>query len=301
MTVPTFNEELKPLELGRDAQRNKEVTMSDLLRIGANIQAMKSFESMMKINEKIGVHQLRLATGRRINTAGDDPAGYALARSLESRRKGLSVALDNVSNAKNVLNVAEGGYQNIMDILQTCKEKATQAADGSLSLAQLTALDTQVSELIKEVDSIAEGTKFNSYSLIGGTTDSFVFHTGEEASDVLSVQLDAADSVGLGIDSGVVLTTTTAAATAITTLGTAIDNLSTSVQEVGQFKARLDSKESNLSVAITNTEAVRSKIEDADFALEQMEVMKLQILQQTALSSFVQANSDPQIVLSLFR
>lgn len=276
--------------------------MSDLLRIGANIQAMKSFESMMKINEKIGVHQLRLATGKRINTAGEDPAGYALARSLESRRKGLSVALDNVSNAKNVLNVAEGGYQNIMDILQTCKEKATQAADGSLSLAQLTALDTQVSELIKEVDSIADGTKFNSYSLIGGTTDSFVFHTGEEASDVLSVQLQSADSAGLSIGVGQIsLTTTTDAAAAITTLGTAIDNLSTSVQEVGQFKARLDSKESNLSVAITNTEAVRSKIEDADFALEQMEVMKLQILQQTALSSFVQANSDPQIVLSLFR
>ncbi|MCK4295759.1 MAG: flagellin, partial [Candidatus Marinimicrobia bacterium] len=228
--------------------------------------------------------------------------GYALARSLESRRKGLSVALDNVSNAKNVLNVAEGGYQNIMDILQTCKEKATQAADGSLSLAQLTALDTQVSELIKEVDSIADGTKFNSYSLIGGTTDAFVFHTGEEAGDVLSVQLQSADSAGLSIGVGQIsLTTTTDAAAAITTLGTAIDNLSTSVQEVGQFKARLDSKESNLSVAITNTEAVRSKIEDADFALEQMEVMKLQILQQTALSSFVQANSDPQIVLSLFR
>lgn len=276
--------------------------MSDLLRIGANIQAMKSFESMMKINEKIGVHQLRLATGRRINTAGDDPAGYALARSLESRRKGLSVALDNVSNAKNVLNVAEGGYQNIMDILQTCKEKATQAADGSLSEAQLTALDTQVGELIKEVDSIADGTKFNTYSLIGATPNSFTFHTGEEAGDELAVSLTSADSAGLSIGVGVInLTTTTDAAAAITTLGTAIDNLSTSVQEVGQFKARLDSKEANLSVAITNTEAVRSKIEDADFALEQMEVMKLQILQQTALSSFVQANSDPQIVLSLFR
>lgn len=89
---------------------------------------------------------------------------------------------------------------------------------------------------------------------------------------------------------------------AITTLGSAIDTLSNSVQEViSQYKARLSSEESNLSVAITNTEAVRSKIEDADFALEQMEVMKLQILQQTALSSLVQANSSPQIVLSLFQ
>ena len=88
---------------------------------------------------------------------------------------------------------------------------------------------------------------------------------------------------------------------AITTLDSAVDTLSDSVQEVGQYKACLSSKESNLSVAITNTEAVRSKIEDADFAREQMEVMKLQILQQTALSSLIQANSSPQIVLSLFQ
>ncbi len=88
---------------------------------------------------------------------------------------------------------------------------------------------------------------------------------------------------------------------AITTLGSAIDTLSNSVQEVSQYKARLSSEESNLSIAITNTEAVRSKIEDADFAREQVEVIKLQILQQTALSLFVQANSSPQIVLSLFQ
>lgn len=272
--------------------------MSDLLRIGANIQAMKSFESMMKINEKMSIHQLRLATGKRINSAGEDPAGYALARSLESRRKGLSVALDNVSNAKNVLNVAEGGYQNIMDLLQTCKEKATQAADGSLSADQVTALDTQVAELIKEVDDIAAGTTFNGYSLIGTSTNEFTFHTGEGAADTLVVKLDSADSATLSVST---IDLSGNATAAITSFDDAISALSSSTQEVGQFKARLDSKESNLSVAITNTEAVRSKIEDADFALEQMEVMKLMILQQTALSSFVQANSDPQIVLSLFR
>lgn len=272
--------------------------MSDLMRIGANIQAMKSFESMMKINERMSIHQLRLATGKRINTAGEDPAGYALARSLESRKKGLSVALDNVSNAKNVLNVAEGGYQNIMDILQTCKEKATQAADGSLSAAQVTALDNQVTALITEIDDIASGTTFNGYSLIGTSPNAFTFHTGEGASDTLAVALDSADSATLAVNT---INLSTGATTAITSFDSAISSLSASVQEVGQFQARLDTKEANISVAITNTEAVRSKIEDADFAQEQMEVMKLMILQQTALSSFVQANSDPQIVLSLFR
>ncbi|HCK99828.1 MAG TPA: flagellin [Candidatus Marinimicrobia bacterium] len=280
--------------------------MSDLMRIGANIEALKSFNSLMQINDKMSVHQLRLATGKRINSAGEDPAGYALARSLESRKRGLSVALDNVSNAKNVLNVAEGGYQNIMDILQTCKEKATQAADGSLSGEQMTAIHNQVKALVTEIDEIAEGTTFNSYALIGEIPDALKFHTGEQETDTLSVTLDSATSNAIGGTGGtdisaIDLTSADSAAAAISTLSTAIDALSGSIQEVGQYKARLDTKESNLSVAITNTEAVRSKIEDADFAKEQMEVMKLMILQQTALSSFVQSNSDPQIVLSLFR
>ncbi len=72
------------------------------------------------------------------------------------------------------------------------------------------------------------------------------------------------------------------------------------MKDVGEYQVRLDSKEYTLSNAITNTEAVRSTIEDADFAKEQMEVMKLQILQQTSLSSLTQANSAPQLVLSMF-
>ncbi len=274
--------------------------MGDLMRIGANIQALRSFESLMNVNDRMSIHQLRLATGKKINSAGEDPAGYALARSLESRKKGLSVALDNVSNAKNVLNIAEGGYQNIMNILQTCKEKDTQAADGSLSTTQVSALNSQVTALITEIDEIASGTQFNGYSLIGSSADTLVFQTGEGASDNLTIQLDSADSSATGLNiSGINLNT--GATDAMTKLSSAIDALSGSIQEVGQFKARLDTKESNLSVAITNTEAVRSKIEDADFAKEQMEVMKLQILQQTALSSFVQSNASPQIVLSLFQ
>ena len=238
--------------------------MSDLMRIGANIQALRSFESLMNVNDLMSIHQLRLATGKKINSAGEDPAGYALARSLESRKKGLSVA------------------------------------DGSLSTTQVSALNSQVTALITEIDEIASGTKFNGYSLIGSSADTLVFQTGEGASDNLTIQLDSADSsaTGLGISD---VNLNTGAAAAMTTLSSAIDTLSGSIQEVGQFKARLDTKESNLSVAITNTEAVRSKIEDADFAKEQMEVMKLQILQQTALSSFVQSNASPQIVLSLFQ
>lgn len=273
--------------------------MSDLMRIYANVQAMQSINSLAGINSKIGEHQLRLATGKRINSASEDPAGYQLARSLETRKRGLEAALQNVTNAKNVMNVAEGGYQNIMDILQTVKEKATQASDFSLNATQRSSINDQVSALIAEIEEIVAETTFNGDSLLdGGYTGAF--HTGEGASDELTITLNNADSSALSINS-LDMTTANGASSAISTVSSAIDTLASRIQDVGEYKVRLASKERTLSVAVTNTEATRSVIEDADFAKEQMEVLKLQILQQTAVSSLSQANSAPQVVLSLFR
>jgi len=282
---------------------------ANLARIAANVPAMQSINSLNQISNRISKHQLRLATGKRINRAGDDPAGYMLARGLEARVKGLDTALDNVSNAQNILDVAEGGYQNIMDILQMAKQKATQAADGSLNTTQRTAIHDQVEALILEVDEIVDQTTFNSTSLIDGTYSGTTFQTGELAGETLSVTLQDADSAALHVtvasnqttSNAINLETQDSASAAITSISQAIDNLSDRMKDVGEYQVRLASKETTLTNSITNSEAVRSTIEDADFAKEQMEVMKLQILQQTSLSSLTQANSAPQLVLSLFR
>ncbi len=272
---------------------------ADLTRIAANVPAMQNINILAKVSDKIANHQLRLATGKRINSPAEDPAGYMLARGLEARKRGLQVALDNVSNAQNILDVAEGAYSNIMDILQTLKEKATQAADGSLNSTQRSAIDGQATALIKEIDDIVSNTTFNDTKLIDGNY-STAFQTGEKGTEQLSVSLGAADSASLGIDS-IDLSTANGASTAISTISSAIDTLAGHMKTLGEYKVRLQSKQSNLTNAITNTESVRSTLEDADFAQEQMEVMKLQILQQTSLSSLTQANSAPQLVLSLFR
>jgi flagellin len=271
---------------------------SGLTRVASNIQAMQSLNQLNKINTRISSSQLKLATGKRINSPGDDPAGYQLARGLESRRNGLEAALGNVNNAQSILNIADGGYQNIMDILQTMKSKATQAADGSLGSTQRTAINDQFVALRSEIDQIVTETTFNDNALIDGTF-SVTFQTGEGASETLAVALSSATSTGLGINNSSMATQASASA-AITTLDTAINTLASRAQDVGEFKARLTAKENTLSTSITNTEAIRSTYEDADFAKEQMEVLKMQILQQTAVSSLSQANSAPQIVLSLF-
>ena len=125
--------------------------------------------------------------------------------------------------------------------------------------------------------------------------------------DETAAAIDAVEEVvgGIGEDgtdiSGIDLSTQSGAQTAITTLDAAIKSLSKSIQKVGDYNARLSSKEESLSLSISNTEATRSRIEDADFAKEQMSMMKLQILQQTTVSSFSQANAAPQMVLGLLR
>ena len=242
---------------------------SDFTRIGANIPAMQSLNSFNSINNRIATHQLRLATGKRINTAGDDPAGYQLAKTLDSRARGLQVAFDNVSNAQNLLNIAEGGYQSIMDLLQTMKEKATQAADGLYSGTQRSSLNDQVTALLAEIDDIVNETTFNGSNLINGSYSTTSFQTGETAADTLAVSLQGADSIDLGV-STVSLASQASASAAMATISSAITTLSQRIQDVGEYKARLTSKEGTLAVAVTNTEAVRSTIEDADFAREQM-------------------------------
>ncbi|HQU72907.1 MAG TPA: flagellin [Calditrichia bacterium] len=269
-----------------------------LTRINANIQALKSLNAFTAVNKKIEDSQTRLATGKRINSAGDDPAGYNLSRSLESRRRGLSTALDNVNNAKNVLTIAEGGYSNVMDILQTLKEKASQASDGTLNSTQRTALNDQVSALISEIDDIVSETTFNDASLIDGTFAT-TFQTGENATDSLSVTLLDSDSAALGINS-ISLSTQASATAALSAIDSAINTLATRTQDVGEYQARLNAKDATLSVAITNTESIRSTLEDADFAKEQVDLLKYNILQQTSLSSLAQANQAPNAVLSLF-
>jgi len=282
-----------------------------LFRIGANIQAMDSLRSLYQLNEEMGERQSRLASGKRINTARDDTAGYAIARSLEARAKGLSAALSNVQNAQSLLAIAEGGYQNQMEILQTIKDKTVQASDRAISDTQRVAIDKQVFQLLSELDEIGAQTKWSGTTLINGAANrSFSFHIGGDKSEELLVTLDKSNSqvfalhgvatvagggtIGAGTD-------VNGADDAILTVTTAIDTLAGYIQKIGDTMIRLGKKADFLSVSFANTDAVRSQYEDADFAVEQMELLKLQILQGTSVSALAQANTGPQVVLGLFR
>ncbi|MCG8606992.1 flagellin [bacterium] len=273
----------------------------DLSRIGGNIQALQSLNSLNKINGELGIRQLRLATGKRINSAEDDAAGFVISRTLQARGKGLATALNNVGDAKSMLSVAESGLENILDILETMKEKVTQAASDTLSATERNAIDDELDALANEIDDIVDETTFNGISLLSGKQ--ITLQTGANTSDVLFVTVTSADhdSNVLGVKDASLDTSSAAnASTALSNVNSAITTVKNSIASIGASQARLSTKEQTLSSAITNTEASRSRIADADFAKELLEALKLQILQQTATASLAQANAAPQVVLSLF-
>ncbi|UCH09981.1 MAG: flagellin [Fidelibacterota bacterium] len=269
-------------------------------RINANIAAMQSYNELMGVNRLVGRGLLRLSSGKRINTVGDDPAGFSLARSIESRRRSLSQALDNVGTAKNVLSIAEGSYLAIAGILQVIKEKTVQAADDSYNSDQKEAIQGQIDALVQEIDEIVDETEFQGTKLIDGSFTAAVFQTGASAGDIFGVNLSNADSAQLNVDA-LEVSDATAASLAMSNVDAAINTLNQAAQGVGEYMIRLDNKENTLSVAVTNIESTRSRIEDADFAEEQMNLIRAQIVQQTGFASFAQANAAPQLVLSLFR
>jgi len=413
--------------------------MSTFSQINTNIQSLQAFQNLKDTSGELAERRERLTTGKRINSAEDDSAGFAIAKKLEARTRGQSQALKNIGDAKSVLSVAEGALDSQLDILQTQKEKAVQAANDSLGTSERIDIQEQLFELNEETNDIANNAEFNGKKLLNGGgsgsgSQDLQFQVGAQNGDDFSVSLNSAQADDIGIQSdtrnGIVfdgrlsnsgsasltnnnssiasgapnefditvsgstngtastgtvtfevstpdgasattditasdfssngtqkisLTTGTSggndsgtltadtsntgsgidfsisnsqaveianedgstditafsrksnldvssasnAQEAISTVDSGISSVTDQLASIGDAQTRLDFKEGNLETTRTNLESARSQIEDADFAREQTEVAKLQILQQTGTAQLAQANAASQSVLSL--
>jgi flagellin len=267
-------------------------------RINTNIGAEQAYAALVGINRQLGVHQLRLATGKRINSAADDPSGYVISKKMEGRVRAMTSAQDNVGDAQSVYGVAEGGYQTVADILVQVKEKQTRAANGAMGSDELDAIATEINSLMSEIDDVKNQTKFNGVNLFTGSFAS-TFQVGEGSTETLTVSFTA--STGAASLLSVAAGSVTSANISSLSVDSALKTVNSEIGKIGAAVNRLSTKDANLTTAITNTEAAQSRILDADVAKEQIQSAKLQILQQTATAQLAQANSSPQAFLALFR
>jgi len=274
------------------------MALQDLNKIAGQLQNKQILNNINKVNQQIGIHQNRLATGKKINSAEEDAAGFVMGHSLQARNRGLAAAMNNIGDARVSLSVAEGGAINVLDILETMKTKAIQAANGTLSDADRAAINNEISALADEIDDVVDETTFNDIELLAGTDLSV--QSGAETTDTESVEVSSSDhhSSELGV-SEVDVSSSENASAAMASIESAIATVKSTVSSLGSYQTRFAHKENSLARAITNTEAARSRIMDADFAKEKMAEMKEKIKQNTINAVNAQAQLSAQSVLKL--
>ncbi|HKI44336.1 MAG TPA: flagellin [Balneolales bacterium] len=275
------------------------MSFGDLNRINTNVQSMQAQLSLNRINNQLANTQLQLSTGKRINKAEDDAAGFSIAAKLSSRIAGMNQALQNIGDAKSVLNIAEGSMNNVLNILNTMKSKATQAANGTIGTVEAGYINSEITSLSGEIDNIVKSTTYQNVKLLDGSYTA-TFQTGEASGDTLGVTLSNVGSSSIGVAS-MDVTTAAGATSALASIDGAINNVAGFMKDVGIYQSQLSIRQDVLSENVNNNSSALSNIQDTDFAKAQSESIKLQILQQTAISALSQANSAPQAVLKFIQ
>ena len=274
--------------------------------IQTNVSSLNAQRNLTRTNISLGETFQRLSSGFRINSAKDDAAGLQIANQLTSQVRGLSVAIRNANDGLSVAQVAEGAQQEITNILQRMRELALSAANGTTtdSGTEKQALDAEFQALRAEITRISESTRFGNTNLLNVTGDfSRTLQVGTTSASEDQITITIADIGGLNAIDGTIgsITTQTLATGVLASLDADITAIDTNRAALGAIQNRLTSTIANLSNVIENASAARSRLQDADYALETSNLAKNQVLQQAGLSVLSQANAQAQSVLSLLQ
>jgi flagellin len=277
------------------------------LSIHSNYSALVTQTNLSKTNNALGVNQQRLGTGFRINSAADDAAGLQIATRLNAGSRGMAVAMRNVSDGVSLLQTAEGALKEMGDIMQRMKDLSEQAANDTNSTADRTALQTEFTELGKEVDNILTNTKYAGEALFaagGKFTAAVNFQIGANAAEKLTLAANVGGTLTtLNTDwTAAKAGTMTDNATAATTMGlmdTAMASVTAMRAQFGANINRLNHTSNNLANMRDNTEMAKGRIMDADFASESATMTKNSMLMQSGISMLKQAGQMPGMVMSL--
>jgi flagellin len=281
-------------------------------RINTNVDALNAYYALAKTNKEASQAQLRIATGKRINSVADDTSGFQIGKALEGKISVMKAAQSNVAGAKNMLATGEGALLGISDLLVKIEGKLS---DSTNSTADRDSISSDIRSMATELANVLSTTKFNNTSLLTGGGDAeagFVFQVGNSYTDRMT--LDFASAIATSASTGfntsitnflnVTQTSVTSSAT-MTTLQANLSTLKTSVAtalgKIGNFVQRLDIRDDTLNIAISNAQASVSRLFDSDAAMEQLNATRGSILGQAATAMLSQLNSAPQQVLSLFR
>lgn len=275
------------------------------LRINTNVASINAQRNMRGTRMNLDKSLEKLASGYRINKAGDDAAGLAISESLRAQIRGYGQAMRNTQDGISMIQVAEGGLNEASSILIRLRELGVQAASDTVGPVERQFLNVEYEQLLQEIDRIADATEFNGTPLLNGTGALFDFQIGirnDPTIDRITFDASKADANTAAI--GVNLTSVADKASAQNSLAAidkAIMNVSAMRADFGAIQNRLQSTINNLAVSIENISAANSRIRDTDVAEESAELTKNNVLMQAGTSVLAQANQTTSSAVQLLQ
>ncbi|MDO9162354.1 MAG: flagellin [Methylococcaceae bacterium] len=303
--------------------------------INTNLASLNSQRMLDRTNNDLKTSMERLSSGLRVNSAKDDAAGLAISNRMTSQIRGMTVATRNANDGISLAQTAEAAMGVLTDTMQRMRDLAVQSAnDGAVTGADRDKLNSEFKQLNDELTRIVTSTEFNGKKIINGSLAGGIdFQVGANTSsdNRIAITIDnlastltsvTAATVGDGIltnsataavidsDLSTVLASAVAATysggaqgarDAIDAIDNAIKSIDTSRAKLGAAQNRFTTTISNLQSSIENQSAARSRITDADFAMETANLSRTQILQQAGTAMLAQANQSTQSVLKLLQ
>ena len=307
--------------------------------INTNTASINAQRSLASSQSELQLAMERLSSGKRINSASDDAAGFAIAERMTAQIRGLNMAAKNAQDGLAMLATAENATNDVTDMLQRIRELAVQGANDTNSAKDREYLQDEVDALLTEINRVSTQTRYNNLILLDGQRKGTI-QVGTEASQTVAFDIKTIDTDYLGLTSGIVttddagtesttdgavtngagenagkinnlndedsvwkidLSTAEDAADALEKITIAIEKVATDRAGYGALQNRLEYTVSNLMNVSEYTQAARSRIQDADFAVESARLAKAQVLQQSGTAMLAQANASSQLALQLVK
>jgi len=270
-----------------------------MLAIKNNIMAANAARHLGMSYDALAQSVERLSSGLRINSAKDDAAGLAVRELMRADIAVLQQGSRNAMDGISLVQVAEGGMQTINNLLVRMKQLAEQAGTGTYSSAQRTIMDNEFDELASEIERIAGTAKFNGNTLLNSASNSISVMFGSTSD---SITINTADMTKSGLSiANLSIDTEANAQSALSALDTAIEAANSARATFGAKMNRLENTIDVINIQIENLQASESRISDVDVATEMAIMTRTQVLAQAGVAMLAQANTVPQMALSLLR
>jgi flagellin len=272
------------------------------LSILNNIASLNTKRHLDESSESYAKAAERIATGKRINKSGDDAAGLSISASIEGQVRSIQQARRNSLDALSLMQVAEGGMNDVSNLIVRMRELSVQAASDNVGDAERKSIQFEVDQTKAEIDRLSEATRFFDTPLLNGSGRNFIFQIGPDNTEQNRLEYDASklnlSTKALGL-ARVDLSNIDSARDSLSSIDESVKKLAQPRAELGALQSRLTSIASSLAVYEENMTAAKARILDADLGAETANLVKAEVLQKAGVSMLAHTNVNPALALKL--